>query len=84
MSRLSVEISEQQHQQIKAMAALRGLSIKEYILEATMPSNASGESEALMQLEALLAPRIEAAARGEFSDLTIENIIAKARAQRKI
>ncbi|WP_041244582.1 hypothetical protein [Gloeobacter kilaueensis] len=32
MSRLTIEVTEQQHQSIKAMAALQGLSIKEYVL----------------------------------------------------
>ena len=30
MSRLTIEITEQQHQSIKALAAMQGKSIKEY------------------------------------------------------
>jgi hypothetical protein len=84
--RLSIEIPEHQHQQIKAMAALRGVSLKDYILEKTLPMLSpaadASEAEALAQLEALLAPRIAAAERGEFASGTIEEIISAARVQR--
>jgi Antitoxin ParD len=86
--RLSIEIPAYQHQQIKAMAALRGISLKDYILEKTLSSSTTttaedaAEAEALAQLEALLAPRIAAAERGEFTTETIEEIIAEAHAQR--
>lgn len=87
MSRLSIEIAESQHQQIKAMAALRGISIKDYILERTLPSEAAAtdnpEAAALAQLEAFLKPRIAEAERGEFGHSTMKEILAKARLQRK-
>lgn len=84
--RLSIEIPESQHQKIKAMASLRGLSLKEYILEKTLPPLSSAtdasESEALAQLELLMAPRIAAAARREFTGGTMKDIIATARSRR--
>jgi hypothetical protein len=86
MSRLSIEVSEHQHQKIKALAALNGRSIKEYILEKTLPDTAAEdenmtEEQALAQLEAFLSPRIKAAERGEFSSLTMQEILSKAHAQ---
>jgi hypothetical protein len=86
MSRLSIELSEHQHQKIKALAALNGSSIKEYILEKTLPDGAvettgMTEAQALSQLEAFLLPRIEAAERGELSTLTMPEILSKAHAQ---
>ena len=87
MSRLSIDIPESQHQQIKAMAALHGVSIKEYILERTLPSEKSAtdttEAGALAQLEAFLVPRIKQAERGEFDSSTMKEILAEARLQRK-
>ena len=78
MSRLSIEISGQQHQQIKAMAALRGLSIKDYILEATVAPKrekslqeeleTDDEKAAFVELMEFLKPRIAAAERGEFAE----------------
>ena len=38
MSRLSIEIDPEQHLQIKTLATFAGLSIKEYILQKTLPS----------------------------------------------
>ena len=78
MSRLSIEISGQQHQLIKAMAALRGLSIKDYILEATVAPKrekslqeeleTDDEKAAFVELMESLKPRIAAAERGEFAE----------------
>src|ERR1700758_4124476 len=86
MSRLSIEVSEHQHQKIKALAALAGTSIKEYILEKTLPSELAEkevmtEAQALSQLEDFLLPRIKAAENGEFSSLTTQEILKKAHSQ---
>lgn len=76
--RLSIEITPKQHQRLKAVAALGGKSIKEYVLERVLPSFYETESlsdtEALHQLEAFLQPRIEAAQRGEVSTQSVEQI----------
>jgi len=71
MRRLSIEVTTDQHQRLKAIAALQGKSIKEYVLERALPPalerEGLSEAEALHQLEAFLAPRIDAAKRGELS-----------------
>ncbi len=86
MSRLSIEISEQQHQKIKAMAAISGLSIKNYILEKTLSPEeepySPEELVALKKLEEFLRPSLEAVERGEYFEVTMEEIIAEARTQR--
>ena len=56
---LSIELSPEQHQLLKAAAAIQGKSIKDYVLSRTLPGN--DEQEALRQLETFLKPRIEAA-----------------------
>jgi len=70
--RLSIEISPEQHQRLKASAALQGQSIKDYVLERTLPD--SGEQTALQELEVFLKPRIEAANRGDFSSKSVDDI----------
>ena len=70
--RLSIEISSEQHQRLKASAALKGQSIKDYVLDRTLPD--SDEQTALQELESFLKPRIEAARNGEFSSKTVEDI----------
>ncbi|MGH8555919.1 MAG: antitoxin [Methylococcales bacterium] len=57
--RLSIELTPEQHQRLKAVAALRGQSIKDYVLNHVLPNTATAdEDEALRRLEAFLEPRI--------------------------
>lgn len=57
MSRLTIDVTDQQHQALKAMAALQGKTIKEYAIEKLFPP-ASDEEQALKELKALLEQRI--------------------------
>lgn len=60
--RLSIEVSPEQHQQLKAVAALSGKSMKEYVLERVLPDELSVEDrKSLQQLETFLEPRLKAA-----------------------
>lgn len=83
MSRLSIEVTPEQHQQLKAIAALYGQTLKDYILERTLPRLPSVESlseeEALQHLETLLRPRLAEAERGEVVGDSVEQIFAAAR-----
>lgn len=83
MSRLSIEISAQQHQQIKARAAAHGLSLKDYIVEKAIGSATKEEKAAMDALMALLAPRIKSARKGKVSALSMDKVIQKAKAQRR-
>ena len=65
MSRLTIEITEQQHQSIKALAAMQGKSIKEYAIQRLLPLTAD-EEKAMQELEAFLAPRLEETKQGKF------------------
>ncbi len=64
MSRLTIEITDQEHQNIKALAAMQGKSIKEYAMQRLLPLTAD-EEKAMQELDAFLTPRIKAAERGE-------------------
>jgi len=60
--RLSIEVTLEQHQRLKAVAALRGQSIKDYVLDRVLPNTPTeDEDEALRQLESFLEPRIKEA-----------------------
>jgi uncharacterized protein (DUF1778 family) len=76
--RLSIEVTPEQHARLKAVAALHGQSIKDYVLERVLPpppeTEALSDEEALRQLEAFLKPRIEAARRGEVVSTSVEQI----------
>lgn len=75
--RLSIELSPEQHQLLKAAAAMQGKSIKDYVLGRTLPSD--DEQEALRQLETFLKPRIEAATAGSLSAKSVDEIFNEVR-----
>lgn len=60
--RLSIEVTPEQHQRLKAVAALSGKSIKAYVLERVLPdTQAVDDGEALRELETFLGLRLKAA-----------------------
>jgi len=83
MPRLSIDISPQDHQQIKAMAALKGQSIKDYVLSRAlvdMPNPATmTDAEALQALKELLTPRLAEVDAGRIESATADNIKREAR-----
>lgn len=83
MSRLTIEITDQQHKSIKALAAMQGKSIKEYAMERLLPLTAD-EEKAMQELEEFLKPRIEAAERGEVISMSVKEIFEEALAAPKL
>ena len=83
MPRLSIDISAEDHQQLKAMAALKGQSIKDYVLSRAlvdMPNPATmTDAEALQALKELLAPRLAEIDAGQLTSATAEDIKREAR-----
>lgn len=57
MSRLTIDMTDQQHQSLKALAALQGKTIKQYALERLLPADVTGD-QAWQELKALLSERI--------------------------
>jgi hypothetical protein len=76
MSRLSIDLTSQQHQSLKALAALEGKSIRHYALERLFPGNTSDEP-ALAELKALIDQRIAAAMGGALSTSSVADIMAQ-------
>lgn len=70
--RLSIDITPEQHQFLKAAAAIQGKSIKSYVLECALPS--SEEQAAFEKLEALLLKRANNATSGELSSHSLDSI----------
>ncbi len=70
--RLSIDVTPDQHQLLKAAAALQGQSIKEYVLTRTLPQ--SDEKAALHKLETFLESRIDAANNGKLSSKSVDDI----------
>ena len=57
MSRLTIDITDQQHQSLKALAALQGKTIRQYALERLFPADSKGD-QAWQELKTLLGERI--------------------------
>ena len=74
MSRLTIDINDQQHQNLKAMAALQGKSIKQYAIERLFPKGAS-EDDTWQELKSLLAQRISEGLSGGVSTQSINEIV---------
>lgn len=74
MSRLTIDITDQQHQSLKALAALQGKTIKQYALERLFPNDTDAD-KAWLELKALLGARIEAGLSGKISNKSIDRIL---------
>lgn len=78
MPRLSIDISPEEHQKLKAIAALKGQRIKDAVLGRTLGDapalDGMDEDEAFKALTNFLEPRIEQAKRGELSGKSVEDI----------
>lgn len=60
MSRLSIELTDTQHQQIKALAAIKGQSIKQYVVDRILPSGSINADElaAIEELKTVMTQRV--------------------------
>ena len=74
MSRLTIDITEKQHQSLKAMAALQGKTIKQYALERLFPGDADAD-QAWQALQVLLRQRVDNALAGKVSDKDVHQIL---------
>ena len=77
MARLTIDMTNQEHQALKAMAALEGKTIKQFTLERLFSVDSSGP-EALEPIQALLAERVAQAQRGELADGSVMEIAERA------
>ncbi|HBP29015.1 MAG: antitoxin [Advenella sp.] len=74
MSRLTIDLSDRQHQSLKALAALQGKTIKQYALERLFPGDADAE-QAWQELKTVLGSRINDGLAGKVSTKNISEIL---------
>jgi len=74
MSRLTIDITDQQHQSLKALAAIQGKTIKQYALERLFPGDTDAD-QAWRELKTLLGARIDNALAGKISTKTMDDIL---------
>ena len=73
MSRLSIEISPREHKHIKALAAMHGQSLKDFVMSKLFPDETS-EEESWKELQQVLHTRIQEAEKGQISNRTVSQI----------
>jgi uncharacterized protein (DUF1778 family) len=62
MSRLTIDISEEQHKSLKAVAAFQGKTIKQYALERLFPdADGQNDDEAWEEFKTFINKRIDEA-----------------------
>ncbi len=74
MSRLTIDMTDQQHQSLKAMAALQGKTIRQYALEKLLPVKGD-EDRAWQELKTVLGERIAHGLAGQISTSSLESIV---------
>jgi hypothetical protein len=83
MPRLSIDVSDHEHQQLKVGAALNGQTIRDFVLTRTLREESSSdmsEEAALLALQGLLNERLEEVRTGKTVRRTSDDIKAHARA----
>lgn len=76
MARLSIDLTDQQHRDLKAVAALQGKTIKQFALSRLFAEDTSDKTDvAWEEFRLFIGKRVEEALAGEFSDMTAEEII---------
>lgn len=80
MSRISIDVTPQEHQRLKAMAALQGKSIKEFVLASTLGApNGTTVEQDLADLEGILDQRLKEAEKKGASTRSVDGIFKQAR-----
>ena len=75
MSRIIVEVTGEQHQLIKALAATEGLSIKDYVLSRILPpTETDDDNDAWNALREILTSRIRNASFSGVSQRSVSEI----------
>lgn len=74
MGRLTIDITDYQHQSLKALAALQGKTIKQYTLERLFPAP-SDSDQAWQDLKSLLEQRIGEGLAGKVSAKSVSAIL---------
>jgi tRNA(Met) C34 N-acetyltransferase TmcA len=74
MTRLIVDVSTEQHQLIKALAATEGKTIKQFVLEKVLPPTNRNQEEAWDELKSILQDRLEQVSKEGASTRSVSDI----------
>jgi len=84
MGRISIDVSDEEHKRLKALAALKGVSLKDFLLGSALQTTTDSEEEALGELESILLARIQRAEQGGVSTETVDGIFESVRLKKGI
>lgn len=73
MTRLSIDITQEQHQRLKVIAVLNNMSIKDYVIEQTLGKDQGDDN--IKTLADHLKPRLARAKRGDALPYAMDDII---------
>ncbi len=79
MSRLTIDMTEQQHQSLKALAALEGKTIKQYAIERLFPGDEDA-GRAWQELQSLLETRVRKGLAGKVTSKGMPDLLAQEKA----
>lgn len=81
MPRISIDVTSEQHERLKALAARRGQSLDDYVLARSLDEQPLSEDEgaALRQLKEYLEPRVREAEDGNLVRTDFKDIATEAR-----
>lgn len=74
MSRLTIDMTEQQHQSLKALAALQGKTIRQYAIERLFPGDEDAD-QAWASPQALLKTRVENGLAGRVTPKRVSDLL---------
>ena len=74
MSRISIDVTEDEHKRLKALAALKGVTLKDFLLSNSLYSSTNSEEKNLEELESFLRDRIHRAEKEGASPQTVDEI----------
>ena len=73
MSRLTIDLTDEQHKHLKAVAALEGKTMRQFAVERLFPADSGGDA-AWEEFKLFIGKRADDALAGEVSSRTIDDI----------
>jgi uncharacterized protein (DUF1778 family) len=76
-SRISIDVTPDEHKRLKALAALQGQSIKDFVFDRTLRDTQEDEEKAVSELVDFLDSRIDSAKKEGVSLNTVHEVFEK-------
>jgi len=77
-SRISIDVTPEEHKRLKALAALQGQSIKDFVLDRTLRDTPQDEEKAVSELVDFLDSRFDRAKKEGVSKRTVHEVFEEA------